>query len=639
VAQIYANQKTMFNNVDRNVPWLSPARTFQAWMANPAFFTMTPAQLVTKYKNSVGGRQALTDKGLFLGSPAMATPFLLATRRRFLTPASILKGRSRLPSLILLSILAGLQLANTEPALGQGIKADSEWVLTYDGKASPLEQGWTPVGELAANARMDGGALRMIDDSSEKMGAFRMGWTPDPSKEVVVEARVRVEAITAPKGTKIEGQWPSRGWPGCLIVSDGKHQGGLVLRPDRISTFFDRVAMMDARSDFHTYKLVIRGKDLSIYVDGERKIIGEGAFWKPADSPEAFIQFGSNSPSLMGETHWSSVKLGIRKVQEKTQPPRLRITISEPWVIPALPPGNPYIRPFDNIRPNSRPYLYDLGRGLLLMSVAQGNDAVIEPYGVLKSTDEGKTWAPVRDMQYKMFVPLPMIRLPDNNILGISRENVSYDREKGVFVGMTFRFDEATQTFTMGENLIRVPDEKMVLIVFDRDIFTLGNGEMLASVYGYGGSGHRAMLLKSTDKGLTWNHFSTLGARDEPSVVRFSETEMMAVLRVRHFKPMEQIWSNDGGKTWSPPVIMEEGSVAPDMTYMSNGVLACSYGRPGSHLMFSLDKGKTWGYHQVISDKNGFNYTAIREVRPGRLLYVHDAPSLQALYVDVERLE
>ena len=29
---------------------------------------------------------------------------------------------------------------------------------------------------------------------------------------------------------------------------------------------------------------------------------------------------------------------------------------------------------------------------------------------------------------------------------------------------------------------------------------------------------------------------------------------------------------------------------------------------------------------------------SIREVRPGRLLYVHDAPRLQALYVDVERI-
>jgi hypothetical protein len=38
----------------------------------------------------------------------------------------------------------------------------------------------------------------------------------------------------------------------------------------------------------------------------------------------------------------------------------------------------------------------------------------------------------------------------------------------------------------------------------------------------------------------------------------------------------------------------------------------------------------------VISERAGYNYSSIREVRPGRLLYLHDAPPVQALYVDVE---
>ena len=62
LAQVYVNQKTSFNNGDRSVPWLSPARAFQAWAANPALFSQTPAQLVTKYKNSVAARQSLTEQ-------------------------------------------------------------------------------------------------------------------------------------------------------------------------------------------------------------------------------------------------------------------------------------------------------------------------------------------------------------------------------------------------------------------------------------------------------------------------------------------------------------------------------------------------------------------------------------------------
>lgn len=545
-------------------------------------------------------------------------------------------------ALICFSVLVGFAPASIRPALGQEARDDVTWLATYDGKTLPQAQGWTPVGELAANARLEGGALKVVDDAVGAMGAFRMSWKPDPAKEVVVEARVRVESVTSSKGK--EGPrgmgsflyWPSlQGWPGSVLVSDGKHQDGLVLHPEKVSTFLDRVVMMDARSEFHTYRLVIRGKDMSIDVDGKRRIQGEGAFWKPAESSEAYIQFGSNSKNLMGETHWSSVRLGLRPVRQKPAAPKLRITISQPWDIPSLPPGDPQTRPYSNLGKNTRPYLYDVGQGVLLMSVAQGPDAVLEPYGVLKSTDEGRSWQPVRGMQYKSFAPLPMIRLPDNQIIGISRWTAKYDREKGVFIGMTHRFDEKTGTFTMTENLIRVP-ENISLVAFDRHIFNGANGELLAVVYG-----SAPMILKSTDKGLTWTHFSTLSKakRHEPGVARFSDTEMTAILRTKGFQPFEQIWSNDGGKTWGAPVTLEEGSVDPDLVYMSNGVLACAYGRNGSNLMFSLDKGKTWGFHQVITDERGFNYMAIREVRPGRLLYVHDAPRLQALYVDVARVE
>jgi hypothetical protein len=77
----------------------------------------------------------------------------------------------------------------------------------------------------------------------------------------------------------------------------------------------------------------------------------------------------------------------------------------------------------------------------------------------------------------------------------------------------------------------------------------------------------------------------------------------------------------------------------PDLVLMSNGVLACSYGQPASCLMFSLDMGKTWTAHQVISDQVRYNYTSIREISPGRLLYIHDAPKMTCVYIDVERVK
>ncbi len=221
-------------------------------------------------------------------------------------------------------------------------------------------------------------------------------------------------------------------------------------------------------------------------------------------------------------------------------------------------------------------------------------------------------------------------------ILGVSRWNVKY--EPGTYIGMSYRFDTQAEKFTMFENLIHVPANSGQMVAFGRDIFDLGHGEIMAVVYTTIRKGvMSSYLMKSTDAGATWNHFSTIGDGPEPSVVRFSDTEMMAILRTLSFGPLLQTWSHDGGKTWSKLVAIEEGSVAPDMVLLSNGVLACSYGRPGSNLMFSTDQGKTWTHHTVITDSGGFNYTAIREVSPGRLLFVHDAPTLRTLYVDVER--
>jgi photosystem II stability/assembly factor-like uncharacterized protein len=513
--------------------------------------------------------------------------------------------------------------------------AGIQWLIHYDAKTLP-DSTWTAVGK--PNAKLEDGALRLIDDGGD-LGHFRAAWKARPDDEIIVEATVKVASVTGSQKNKTAASlWPWRdGAPVSVLVSDGRHQEGLVLFASQAASHTDRFVAMDTTNRYHTYRLIIHGTTMSLWVDGERKVEGQGAFWKPADSPEPFIQFGSSAKTATGEALWASVKLGVRQATGPAKPDPVTITVSEPWEIQR-----------DGVR-QTRPYLYDLGRGLLLMSVAQGPDAFYEPYGLLKSTDAGKTWAPIPGLDQLDTTPLPVLRRPDGRILAVSRWTRT--QPDGSVVGKTVHLNADATAFEMIDNQIFLPkaytnESPGDQIICERHIWNDDDGGATMVVWsrkavkradGRSSTVRMSHLMRSTDEGKTWRYFSTIGPGGEPAVVRLSATEQVAVIRGDRDSLMRQLFSHDAGKTWGPPVALEVGKVLPDLVLMSNGILACSYGRPASCLMFSLDGGKTWPSHHVISDRVGFNYTSIREISPGRLLYIHDAPRLNAVSIDVHR--
>jgi hypothetical protein len=509
------------------------------------------------------------------------------------------------------------------------------WLINYDGKSLP-DSTWTAVGTM--RAKIKDGALFLVDDGTD-FGHYRATWKAEPGQEIVVEAAVRVVKTTGAVSGKPDSRsvWPWRdGAPVSILVSDGRHQEGLVFYVDRISTWTDRFVLTDVASDFHTYRLVIRGTDMSIAIDGVVKAQGQNAFWKSVDCAEPFIQFGSNSKRAQGEAVWRNVRLGIRKPSTPAPPAPVKVTLSEPWLIH---------RPDLKTKP-TRPYVYRIG-GRVMMSVAQGPDALYEPYGVMISTDEGRTWSVVKDWDQTEYAPLPMLSVKDGSVLGMSRW--TWPQPDGTLRGRSVHWEANLAKFTSHESHIRLPAEYFsarVPFTCERHAFVEADGSVVMAGYSKTGpstpeglrAGRRySHLVRSADEGKTWSHFAVIGPGGEPAVAKTGDRRMTALLRTGPFKPLVQTFSEDAGKTWSAPVLLEEGSVCPDLVLMSNGLLACSYGRPSGCLMFSADGGKTWSSHHVITDKTGFNYSGIVEVRPGRLLYLHDAGGLQALYVDVER--
>ncbi|MGC9319088.1 MAG: hypothetical protein ACP5KN_13730 [Armatimonadota bacterium] len=143
-------------------------------------------------------------------------------------------------------------------------------------------------------AEMQDDALLVADRGTEPGDYlyFSYPWGALPERPAEAEAEVRVIS----------------GWNN-LTVRNGVATERVTLYPDHIGTYHTGLRYdMDTTDAYHTYRVVVQGEDIRIYVDGELRIDGEGMFTQPAGGRNT-VSFGAaNSPSK-GEALWRAVRL------------------------------------------------------------------------------------------------------------------------------------------------------------------------------------------------------------------------------------------------------------------------------------------------------------------------------------------
>jgi len=171
------------------------------------------------------------------------------------------------------------------------------------------------------------------------------------------------------------------------------------------------------------------------------------------------------------------------------------------------------------------------------------------------------------------------------------------------------------------------------------------NGDLMAPVY-YTVDGdpryYRLALIRSSDGGKTWSEFSTIAAVDpggkpwlgmgnegpcEGGIVRLADQRLYAIYRTGEDGFIGNGWSADDGKTWTTPASTPYKGVALRVRRLSNGVLACTTGRPGPVVViFSVEgTGEKWSHITPIFEGKSTHYTDFIEVGAGRLLVVYDS--------------
>ena len=175
--------------------------------------------------------------------------------------------------------------------------ASETWDVAWQGKdlaKYPQRVPWRCLIECSDYAEQEtDGRLLLADRSSGETDMMNLvyPWHVDPKTETVAELRAKVSKSTGPLAV-------------CIRVANGVSVEYVTLGEKSIDLRHAGISCpFDTTSDFHTYTIVLKGRDIRIHVDGELKLDGTGKFTVSALDKSHWLPF------LYGSEHWNKCSL------------------------------------------------------------------------------------------------------------------------------------------------------------------------------------------------------------------------------------------------------------------------------------------------------------------------------------------
>ncbi len=367
---------------------------------------------------------------------------------------------------------------------------------------------------------------------------------------------------------------------------------------------------------WHKARVVVEGNEIRLWVDGR---------------PFPVVQDDTYKSGYVGLEGWGYAGPGssFRNVRVRGQEIAPR-----PWNDALQPPQN-WFNPYPQGDAQQSPSgITRAPNGDLLLA--------LNPVGLLRSLDNGRTWTPVEAEGW----PGGWIHtMRDGRLITLFNSDGELLLAESTDNGKTWSAPEKTERapFVPPEN---APDARLGGV---QGLMELNDGTLLgfqvSSIPGHGGesgfniwewgmwSGYAAWSIRSTDGGHTWsapvplNGPPAIGQKYDlvecSSNIQTKEGKVLSLVRPIYSPWLWEVWSENNGESWGPatsgPFPAYNNAVLPHAT--ASGALLMGGRMPALGLHVSHDSGMSWKHYRIdtVIWAGGVMY----EVEPDVVLWVY----------------